>query len=55
MSKFMVLLYANESAMPKPGTSEFDAQNAAYGLKRPSHQHGGAVDWLLRSGLSESK
>jgi len=31
MSKFMVLLYANESAMPKPGTSEFDAQNAAYG------------------------
>jgi hypothetical protein len=31
MSKFMVLLYANESAMPKPGTAEFDAQNAAYG------------------------
>lgn len=31
MSKFMVLLYANESGMPKPGTSEFDAQNAAYG------------------------
>ncbi len=31
MSKYMVLLYANESAMPKPGTPEFDAQNAAYG------------------------
>src|SRR5689334_8931210 len=31
MSKFMVLLYANESAMPRPGTPEFDAQNAAYG------------------------
>jgi len=31
MSKFMVLLYADESAMPKPGTPEADAQNAAYG------------------------
>jgi len=31
MSKYMVLLYANESGMPKPGTPEFDAQNAAYG------------------------
>ena len=31
MSKYMVLLYADESAMPKPGTAEFDAQNAAYG------------------------
>jgi hypothetical protein len=31
MSKYMVLLYANESAMPRPGTAEFDAQNAAYG------------------------
>ena len=31
MSKFMVLLYAPESAMPAPGTPEFDAQNAAYG------------------------
>ncbi len=30
MSKYMVLLYANESAMPRPGTAEFDAQNAAY-------------------------
>jgi hypothetical protein len=30
MSKYMVLLYANESAMPRPGTPEFDAQNAAY-------------------------
>jgi hypothetical protein len=31
MSKFMVLLYAPESAMPAPGSPEFDAQNAAYG------------------------
>ena len=31
MSKYMVLLYANEAGMPKPGTPEFDAQNAAYG------------------------
>jgi hypothetical protein len=31
MSKYMVLLYAAESAMPQPGTAEFDAQNAAYG------------------------
>ena len=31
MSKYMVLLYANESGMPKPGTPEFDMQNAAYG------------------------
>jgi hypothetical protein len=30
MSKFMVLLYANESGMPQPGTPAFDAQNAAY-------------------------
>src|SRR5438270_12946448 len=32
MSKFMVLLYANESGMPQPGTPEFDKQNAAYGV-----------------------
>jgi hypothetical protein len=31
MSKYMVLLYAAESAMPSPGTPEFEAQNAAYG------------------------
>src|SRR6202022_2987668 len=31
MSKFMVLLYAAESAMPAPGSPEFDSQNAAYG------------------------
>jgi hypothetical protein len=31
MSKYMVLLYAAESALPTPGTPEFDAQNAAYG------------------------
>ena len=30
MSKYMVLLYANESGLPRPGTPEFDAQNAAY-------------------------
>jgi hypothetical protein len=27
----MVLLYANEASMPRPGSAEFDAQNAAYG------------------------
>src|SRR5690348_2684545 len=31
MSKYMVLLYAAESGLPRPGSSEFDAQNAAYG------------------------
>jgi hypothetical protein len=31
MSKYMVLLYASEAGMPRPGTPEFDAQNAAYG------------------------
>jgi hypothetical protein len=31
MSRYMVLLYANESGMPKPGTPEFETQNAAYG------------------------
>jgi hypothetical protein len=31
MSKYMVLLYAPESALARPGTAEFDAQNAAYG------------------------
>ncbi|HEV7663759.1 MAG TPA: YciI family protein [Chloroflexota bacterium] len=31
MSKYMVLLYAPESAMARPGTPEFEAQNAAYG------------------------
>ena len=31
MPKYMVLLYVNESGMPKPGTPEFDTQNAAYG------------------------
>ena len=31
MSKYMVLLYANEAGMPRPGTPEFEAQNAAYG------------------------
>jgi hypothetical protein len=46
MSKYMVLLYANESGMPKPGTPEFDKQNAAYGAvyedfaKRGAFVHG---------------
>jgi hypothetical protein len=31
MSKYMVFLYADESGLPKPGTPEFDKQNAAYG------------------------
>ena len=31
MSKYMVLLYANEASLPRPGTPEFDAQNQAYG------------------------
>jgi hypothetical protein len=31
MSKYMVLLYAAEAGLPKPGTPEFDKQNAAYG------------------------
>jgi len=31
MSKYMVLLYANEAGMPRPGSPEFEAQNAAYG------------------------
>jgi hypothetical protein len=31
MSKYMVLLYAAESALPRPGTPEFDTQNAVYG------------------------
>jgi hypothetical protein len=31
MSKYMVLLYANEAGQPRPGTPEFDAQNEAYG------------------------
>jgi hypothetical protein len=30
MSKYMVLLYANEAGMPRPGSPEFEAQNAAY-------------------------
>ena len=29
--KYLVMLYANESAMPAPGSPAFDAQNAAYG------------------------
>jgi hypothetical protein len=31
MSKYMVLLYAAEAKLPRPGSPEFDAQNAAYG------------------------
>jgi hypothetical protein len=46
MSKYMVLLYAAESGMPRPGTPEFDKQNAAYGAvfedfsKRGAFVHG---------------
>jgi hypothetical protein len=31
MPKYLVLLYAAESALPRPGTPEFAAQDAAYG------------------------
>jgi hypothetical protein len=57
MSKFMVLLYAPEAAMPRPGTPEFDAQNAAYGAvyedfsKRGAFVHG---DPLGASGSATS-
>ncbi len=57
MSKFMVLLYANESAMPKPGTSEFDAQNAAYGVVYDNFSKRGVFvsgDPLSPSGSSTS-
>jgi hypothetical protein len=30
MSKYMVLLYANEAGLPRPGSPEFEKQNAAY-------------------------
>jgi hypothetical protein len=63
MSKYMVLLYANESGMPTPGTPEFDRQNAAYGevyenfAKRGAFVHGdplsastGATTVRVRSG-----
>ena len=43
MSKYMVLLYANESGMPKPGTPEFDTQNAAYGAVFEDFSKRGAV------------
>ena len=57
MSKFMVLLYAPESALAKPGTPEFDAQNAEYGAvyenfaKRGAFVHG---DPLAPSALATS-
>ena len=38
MSKYMVFLYANESGMPKPGTPEFDTQNAAYGAEEAARR-----------------
>ena len=49
MPKYMVLLYVNESGMPKPGTPEFDTQNAAYGAvyenfaKRGAFVSGGRI------------
>jgi len=43
MSRYMVLLYADEAGLPKPGGPEFDAQNAAYA---PAHR-------LLRAGVHQ--
>jgi hypothetical protein len=57
MSKFMVLLYAPESAMPAPGTPEFDSQNAAYGAVYEDFSARGAFvsgDPLTPSGAATS-
>jgi hypothetical protein len=57
MSKFMVLLYAAESALPKPGSPEFDAQNAAYGAVYEDFAKRGAFvngEPLLPSGTATS-
>jgi hypothetical protein len=57
MSKYMVLLYAAESAMPRPGTPEFDAQNAAYGAVYDNFSKRGAFvsgDPLSPSGSATS-
>jgi hypothetical protein len=57
MSKYFVLLYAQESAMPKPGTPEFDTQNAAYGAVFENFSKRGAFvngDPLSGSGSATS-
>ena len=57
MSKYMVLLYAAESALPRPGTPEFDAQNAAYGVVYENFANRGAFvsgDPLSPSGSATS-
>ena len=57
MSKYMVLLYAAESALAKPGTPEFDAQNAAYGAVYEDFAKRGAFvagDPLTPSGSATS-
>jgi hypothetical protein len=57
MSKYMVLLYAAESGMPKPGTPEFDTQNAAYGAVFDDFSKRGAFvsgDPLSSSGSATS-
>ena len=57
MSKYMVLLYAAESALAKPGTPEFDAQNAAYGAVYEDFARRGAFvsgDPLAPSGSATS-
>ena len=57
MSKYMVLLYAAESAMPKPGTPEFAAQNAAYDAVYEDFSRRGAFvngDPLSPSGTATS-
>ena len=57
MSKYMVLLYGNESGMPKPGTPEFDTQNAAYGAVFEDFSKRGAFvsgDPLSSSGSATS-
>jgi len=57
MSKYMVLLYAAESGLPKPGTPEFDSQNAAYGAVYENFAQRGAFvsgEPLMPSGSATS-
>jgi len=57
MSKYMVLLYAAESGLPKPGTPEFDSQNAAYGAVYENFARRGAFvsgEPLMPSGSATS-
>ncbi|HEX8968288.1 MAG TPA: YciI family protein [Chloroflexota bacterium] len=53
----MVLLYADESILPRPGSPEFDAQNAAYGAVYEDFAKRGAFvsgDPLSASGSATS-